>query len=115
MYRVGYGISPIDVIILGGLAVGAYNFLKNRVSGASWDYDGEEPSSLGSGVTVLKLQVGLSVADRSSLESILGQLDTIAANADTSDRQGLANVVSQSCLALLRCSKDWISAAGESK
>jgi hypothetical protein len=59
MYGVRIGPSPLDLIILGGLAYGAYTLLTNRIAGSQWDNEEEGmASSLGNGVTVLKLQVG---------------------------------------------------------
>lgn len=109
----GLGISPLDVIVLGGLAYGAFNFLRNGVASNQWgDIDEEDfPSSLGRGVSVVKLQVGLQLYDR----SVLDQLDRIAANADLSSRSGLSSLIHNSALVLLRSSKDWVSGSGESK
>ena len=66
----------------------AFNILKNNISGSQWDgIDDAAPSSLGNGVSVLKIQVGLQVNDRSAKDSILGQLDDIAKTADVTSRQ----------------------------
>lgn len=108
------GISPVDVLILGGIAYTAFNIIKNQVGGSQWEgMDETAPSSLGNGVTVLKIQVGLQVSDRSAKDSILGQLDDIARTADVSTRQGLSSLVSSTALALLRSFNTWVSAAGE--
>jgi len=114
-YGFGIGINPVDLIILGGLAYGAISLLNKGVSGSQWGLDEAEPSSLGTGVTVLKVQVALNVADRSSPDSILGQLDNIASGADVSSRAGLARLVSSTALALLRSSNDWVAAAAEDR
>ena len=55
------------------------------------------------------------VSDRSSPATILGQLDELAKTADVSTRKGLAQLVSSTCLALLRSSGDWVCAHGESQ
>ncbi|EWM22741.1 Protein of unknown function DUF1517 [Nannochloropsis gaditana] len=55
------GISPIDVLVLGGLAYVAFNAIKNSIGGSQWDDVDDTPSSLGAGVTVLKIQVGLQM------------------------------------------------------
>lgn len=109
----GLGVSPLDVIILGGLVYGAFTFLRNGVASNQWgDIDEEDfPSSLGRGVSVVKLQIGLQLNDRSVLDS----LDRIAANADLSSRSGLASLIHNSALVLLRSSRDWVSGSGESK
>lgn len=114
-YGFSVGINPIDIIILGGIAYGAFSLLTNRVAGNQWGLDDAEPSSLGSGVTVLKVNVALQVADRSSPTSILGQLDDIASRANVGSRAGLASLVSSTALALLRSSNDWVAAASEER
>lgn len=118
----GYGIvrpfgfmsGVTDIIIIGGVIYLVASLLKSA-GGSNWDLNEDEPSSLGSGVTVLKLQVGLQVPDRSSPSTVLSQLDDLARTADVSTRQGLAQLVSATALALLRSSNDWVSASGESK
>lgn len=98
---------------MGGLVYGAFTFLRNGVASNQWgDVDDEDfPSSLGRGVSVVKLQIGLQLNDRSVLDS----LDRVAANADLSSRSGLASLIHNSALILLRSSRDWVSGTGESK
>ncbi|CAM9720452.1 unnamed protein product [Chrysoparadoxa australica] len=105
-----YGFNPLPLFLLGGAVV----VLSNLGSKGSFDSIDDElaPSSLGSGVSVLKLQVALNCPDRSR-NSILGQLAQLSDNADTSTNAGLANVVSDISLALLKKSSDWVSAASE--
>lgn len=74
-------------------------------AGAEDDY-----SPLGRGVSVVKVQVALACRDRSAT-SIVSQISSIAERTDTESARGLASLVSDTCLALLRCRDDWIAAA----
>jgi hypothetical protein len=73
----------------------------------------EESGPLGKGITVGKVQVGLSCSDRSS-SSIFGMLEK-AARSSSSSKRGLAKLTNEVCLALLRKSDDWTGACSESK
>jgi Protein of unknown function (DUF1517) len=73
----------------------------------------EESGPLGKGITVGKVQVGLSCSDRSS-SSIFGMLEKAARSSSTSKR-GLSKLTNEVCLALLRKSDDWTGACSESK
>lgn len=118
----GYGvIQPFgfmsgitNLIVIGGVIYVVASLLKSA-GGNKWDLNEDEPSSLGSGVTVLKVQVGLQVPERNAPGSVLTQLDNLANTADVSTRAGLAKLVSATSLVLLRSSNDWVSATGESQ
>jgi uncharacterized membrane protein len=69
----------------------------------------EEAGPLGKGMTVCKLQVALEAPDRKGF-SILGQINNKVERTNTNSPAGLASLVSEVCLALLRKSDDWVSA-----
>lgn len=78
-------------------------------------FGGDEPqTALGKGVTVVRLQVALEAKDRGS-SSILQDLAVKANAAVTSSSRGLARLVSETCLSLLRRSDDWVAACSEVK
>lgn len=104
---IGFGVNPIDLLLIGGAIYGATSLLKASTSGSSWGaVDDESRSALGQGVSVLKLQVALDCRDRSR-SSILGQLGQIADSANTRTRKGLSSVVGEICLSLIRKQEDW--------
>lgn len=117
----GYGLSPFgfmpvnpSVLLIGALAYVAFQVLSNRITGADFSgYDDGESGSLGSGATVLKLQVGLD-ADWGERGSIMEVLSNLAAkNNGMSNRSQIAQLLSDASLALLRKQSDWHSAAYE--
>lgn len=74
----------------------------------------EEEGILGKGVTVGKVQVALTVVDRTSDSSICNLLEGHA--ADESDaNEDLARMANDICLALMRKSDDWVAACSTSK
>ncbi|MBD2327694.1 DUF1517 domain-containing protein [Alkalinema sp. FACHB-956] len=92
------------VLIFVAIANFAFRALRNAQSG-----DGE---SLGaSTVSVTKLQVGL-LAQARELQS---DLNRIAQRADTSSSAGLAQVLQESTLSLMRHPEYWVYAGGETK
>lgn len=122
-YGYGFGLSPFSfmpinpsVLLVGALAYVAFQVLSNRVTGADFSgYDNGESGSLGSGATVLKLQVGLD-ADWGERGSIMDILSNLAAkNNGMSSRGEIAQLLSDASLALLRKQSDWNSAAYDGK
>lgn len=112
-----FGFMPINfnVLILAGVAYVVYNALKNRVGGADFTGDGIESGSLGSGATVMKIQVALS-ADWAEQKNIMNTLARLAEkNAAMGGRNELATLLSDASLALLRKQADWNSVAYESE
>lgn len=97
------GPSITDLLLVGGIAFAGYKI-----------YESVQNAQLGTaaGVTVAKLQVAVSCDDRSP-SSLLGTLDRLGKSADTSSSSGVASLVSDTALALLRKEVDWISAALE--
>lgn len=120
-YGYGFGLSPFSfmpinpsVLIIGALAYVAFQVLSNRITGADFSgYDDGESGSLGSGATVLKLQVGLDAdwGERGSIMEILSNL--ASKNNGMSSRVEIAQLLSDTSLALLRKQNDWHSAAYE--
>ena len=55
----------------------------------------------------LCLQVACYCSDRT--DSLYGRLQSVARTADTQSYQGLQRLVSDTCLAMLRSSKDWLA------
>ncbi|CAN0395106.1 unnamed protein product [Ascophyllum nodosum] len=108
-YGRGFGINPVDLLVLGGVAYGVTQLVKG--GGSSFgNLDDSPPSSLGEGVDVLKLQVAINCRDRSR-NSILGVLEDLSNRGDTETKSGLAEVVSEVGLALARRSADWMASA----
>jgi len=118
----GYGVSPfnfipinIDVIVFGVVGYVVLQFLSNRISGYSdFSYD-KESDSLGSGVSVIKLQIAIDT-DWSQEGNIIENLNAIAAKTNTFDkRSDIADLLSKASLIILRKSSDWNSVAYESE
>jgi len=115
----GFGISPfgfmpinLNVIILAGVAYVVYQALTNRAGGSDFSNDGSS-GSLGSGATVVKLQLSLS-SDWNQPGNIMETLTRLAEkNSAMTGRTDLARLLSDSALALLRRQNDWNSAAYE--
>ena len=74
----------------------------------------EEATALGKGVSYFSIQVALEAPDR-GLSSILGTLETKAETANTQSARGLALLVQEVCLALIRKSDDWVSSCSDAK
>ena len=95
----GFGIpGPLLLLALGGLAV--TSFRSSRGIQAADDAG-----------AALCLQIACYCDNRQ--ESLYSRLGGIARTADTSSYSGLQSLVSDSCLAMLRSSKDWL--AGRTK
>lgn len=110
-----FGFMPINlnVIILGGLAYAVYTALQNRAGGSDFTGDGVDSGSLGSGATVMKIQVALS-ADWAERNNIMNTLARLAeSNSAMGGRNDLAKLLSEASLALLRKQGDWNSVAYE--
>lgn len=104
------GPNPLTILLVGGAVVTAAQiFAANRASSGDWGA-ADENSSLGAGVGVVKLQICLTSSDRSR-SSILGQLGALAESSNTNTKTGISKIVSETCVALLRKSADWNSAA----
>ena len=114
----GFGFNPfgfvpinMNLLILGGIAYAVYTILSNRMGGSDFS-ESENLSSLGSGTTVLKLQVALDADwDRGNIMETLA--DIAARNGQMSSRSDLAALLSDASLALLRRRRDWNSVAFE--
>lgn len=117
-YGGGFGFSPFSfinpqVLFLGLGAYAIYSVLNNRVGGSDFSNDGSDSrgGSLGSGASVIKLQVSLD-ADWAKNGNIMQTL------ADLSSRRGVVTgrseisaLVSDAALTLLRTSPQWNSAS----
>ena len=66
----------------------------------------------GDGISVCSVKVSFSCRDR-GYQSILAAVDRIAESADTSSSAGLANLVADTTLSMLRRTDDWVACAGE--
>lgn len=115
----GMGIVPympinLNLLILGGAAFAIYTVLSNRAGGSDFS-NSEEGGSLGSGATVMKVQVALE-SDWAEKGNIMNTLSMLAEkNAAMSGRGDIAKLLSEASLALLRKKSDWNSAAYESE
>ena len=116
----GFGISPfgfmpinLNVLVLGFIAYTVFNALSNRVGGQDFSDDGGTVSSLGSGATVVKLQISMS-SNWAEEGNIMQTLTSLAErNSAMTNRNDLARLLSESSMALLRRVNDWDSAAYE--
>lgn len=114
----GFGFSPfsfipinMNVLILGGLAYAVYTVLKNRAGGSDFSDSGSE-GSLGSGASVMKVQVALD-ADWNS-GNIMQTLANIAEkNGQLTSRSDISRLLSEASMALLRRQSDWNAVAYE--
>ena len=88
----------------------------------------EESGALGKGITVGKVQIAIQVsgAERTSPSSIFSVLNKQARNNDDIDQYDddyedgygdsqLSKMCHETCLALLRCSDNWIAACSDSE
>lgn len=116
----GFGYSPFsfipingNLLLLGGIAFVAYNLLKNRIGGTDFSNDDGDSGSLGSGATVIKLQLGLD-SDWSQSSNIMDALSSVASQRGTvTGRSAIANLLSETSIALLRRKSSWNSASIE--
>lgn len=104
-----YNYSPSGVAIRRGpsvLDVVASLFfvfvIINAFQNATNNIDDDVASTLGAGVTVAQISVALNVPDKDSSSSILTYLNRLSQTARTDSRVGVANLVSQVALELLR-------------
>lgn len=122
-YRGGYGgggsffFFPSPWLFLGGgggsllmllvlAAVGSYLVQSFRNAA-----DGQAPGGASSSVSVAKVQVGLLAAAR----SLQTELNQIAMKANTGNSAGLAKLLQESTLALLRHPEYWVYGGSQSK
>ena len=66
------------------------------------------------GATTVSLTLAFNCVERGP-GSILTQLDGLAANADTSDTQGLSELTTKTALALLRRKNEWLMCCGSAQ
>ena len=98
------GFMPINfnVLLIAGIAYVVYTSLKNRTGGSDFTGDGIESGSLGSGATVLKIQVALN-SDWASSNNVMNTLSRLAdKNSAMNGRNDLATLLNDASLALLR-------------
>jgi len=92
----GFGIpAPLLLLGLGGLAVTSFR-----------NQRGIEAADTAN--TALCLQLACYCEDRQ--KSLAGKLNSIARSADSNSYEGLQELCSDTCLAMLRCSSDWLAA-----
>ena len=102
----GFGLpGPPLLFALAGLAVTSFRGVRG-IEGGGMDSD-DTPGA------AYCLQVACYCEDRQS--SLFGRLNGIAERADTQSYEGLQQLVSDACLALLRSSNDWLAGRTESK
>jgi uncharacterized membrane protein len=117
----GFGFNPfgfmpinLNVLIIAGVAYFIYNSLQNRAGGSDFSGSDEDSGMLGSGATVIKLQLSLDSDWKSgNIQETLAQL--AAKNAAMSSRSDIATLLSEASIALLRRQNDWEAVAFESK
>eukprot|EP01036_Dinobryon_divergens_P029976 gene29976-39153_t len=108
----GFGYMPINfnVLLLAMAISGAYYLFSSRVGGSSFSNDDEDSGSLGSGATVIKLQIGLDAdwSDNTNIMRILSDISTKQNSLST--RSAISSLLSDAAIALLRKQSDWNSA-----
>lgn len=118
----GFGISPFsfipinfNLLVLGAVAYTVYSVLKNRAGSSDFSgFDNGDSGSLGGGVSVIKIQLGLD-ADWNERGNIMETLELLSQkNAAMSGRGDISRLLSDASLSLLRKQSDWNSAAYES-
>lgn len=92
----GFGLpAPLLLFAVGGLALTSFRSNRGIEAGESAG-------------CALCLQVACYCEDREA--SLAGKLQRIARTADANSYEGLQTLVSDTCLAILRTSKDWLAA-----
>lgn len=111
----GFGISPFsfmspNVLVLGLAAYIAVQVFANRAGGSDFQ-NFDDVGSLGSGATLMKIQVALD-DDWSRKGNIMDTLSVVSSKySDLSSRGALSQLLSDTSLALLRKSGDWNAVA----
>jgi uncharacterized membrane protein len=103
--------APPSWLLFGALGLIAFRTARDTLQdggGAGLGGGGGKPGA------ALLLQVGVSCKSRSAA-TMFGKMEQLAASADTSTDVGLQLLVSDTCLALLRSSPDWVSARAVSQ
>ena len=111
----GFGYMPINfnVLLIMMAISGAYYLFSSRVGGSSFSNNDEDSGSLGSGATVIKLQIGLD-ADWSDSLNIMRILSDISSKQNSlTTRSAISSLLSDAAIALLRKQADWNSATCE--
>lgn len=100
------------MLLLGLMAYAAYSLLQNRAGGSDFSNEGGR-GSLGSGATVIKLQLALDT-DWAESGNIMSTLSDLASRPGlTSGRSELAQLLSEASIALLRRKASWVAASVE--
>ena len=94
------------------LYMGLFDKIPNPLKDVKLSDPFEEATVLGKGVTVVKLQVALDTPDRGP-KSILRLLEAKANAANTDTAWGLACLMSDVSMELLRKSDDWVAACSQ--
>jgi len=105
-FGMGFGLpGPLLLLAAAGLAVTSFRGVRGIEGGGGVSDD--TPGA------AYCLQVACYCEDRQS--SLFGRLNGIAQKADTQSYEGLQQLVSDACLAMLRSSNDWLAGRTESK
>lgn len=120
-YNRGPGL--FDLLFLGGIGWFAVSTLSGVMGGGRssatslWSDDGVSSgtSILGSGTSVIRLNVAVDVPNRDDPNSLLSVLDRLAATSNTDSRKGVQNLTSQVAMELLRRKSSIQSAASSYK
>lgn len=112
---VSYGYIP-PLVPLAVTALVLYLYVSsNRISVSGFSNNEDDGGSLGSGATVMKLQIAVD-SNWGSADNIMDTLSILAnKNRAMEDRGDIAKLLSETCLALLRKQKDWNSVAYEAE
>lgn len=115
----GMGFSPFSffpspsVLFLGLAAYAAYTLLTNRAGGSDFSNDGDG-GSLGSGASVMKLQISMS-SDWAKNGNIMQTLSDLSQRGSVTGRNQISSLLSDASLSILRKNEDWTSACFDSE
>jgi len=109
----GYGYGGVgSVLPLALIAFGMYVILQNRITASDFSNIGDS-GSLGSGATVMKLQIAVD-SNWGAADNIMDTLSLLASkNRAMNGREDISKLLSETSLALLRKQSDWNSVAYE--
>ena len=96
-----FGGFNLQLLLLGAGAYFIYTALSNRAGGSDFS-NSEEGGALGTGATVMKVQIALE-SDWAERSNIMNTLSMLAEkNSALSGREDIAKLLSEASLALLR-------------
>ncbi|CAN0109700.1 unnamed protein product, partial [Discosporangium mesarthrocarpum] len=113
-------LTPADVLVVGGATAGIVALQRRNSKGGggggqrgvNGERAGQGVGSVGGDAVVTTLQVAFYCDRLGGRGDVLDALDSLSRTANISSQKGLATLMSDVCLALLRAEKDWVGASG---